>query len=101
MIVFFLFFLPLDSDLQAVAQERVDWMSVHHHCWHPPFRIARLWARHGPNKNKRVRFEGAGWGRRSRDPKNLGTCRPRRRLTLAADAVARGPRGTYRIRLWK
>lgn len=100
MIAFFFCVLPmLDPNLQAVAEERVEYMQQHHHCWHPPFRIGRLWGVHG---GVRARFEGAGWGRAGLDPKRLGTCRPRRRrLTLAADAVASGPRGTYRIRIWK
>ena len=84
---------PLTS--QQVAQARVDYMAKHNHRWHPPYHIPnnRLW--------KVARFEGAGWGGRHRDPKTLGTCRPRYKMTLVGDAWAKGKYGTYRIRLWK
>lgn len=84
----------IDSAAQTVAQERADYMARRNHRWHPPFAVGRVWSV--------ARFEGAGWGGRSRDPKTLGTCRPRRRgMRLVADAVATGRWGVYRIRLWR
>ena len=83
---------PHPPTLQEIAQRRVEYMAEHNYRWHPP---GRAWVRAG------ARFEGAGWGRVGLDPHRLPTCLPRRRLTLAADAVAYGRYGVYRIRLWK
>ena len=80
--------------LQEVAEIRVKYMADKNYRWHPPYSIANPW-RYG------ARFEGCGWGRKGRNPKTLGTCTPRRRMTLAADAVATGKFGTYRLRLWR
>ncbi len=44
------------------------------------------------------RFEGCGWSSGSPEPP---TCTPRRGMTLVADAIARGPRGWYRVRAWE
>ena len=85
---------PKPLTLQEVAEIRVKYMADHNYRWHPPYSIGRPW-QHG------ARFEGCGFGAKNRDPKTLGTCRPRRRLVLAADAVATGKFGTYRLRLWK
>ena len=85
---------PKSLTLQEVAEIRVKYMAERNYRGHPPYSIANPW-RYG------ARFEGCGFGARSRDPKTLGTCKPRTRLTLAADAVATGRFGTYRLRLWR
>ena len=85
---------PKQMSLQDVAQARVQYIAYRNYRWHPPYSVANPW-RYG------ARFEGCGWGRRGRNPKTLGTCVPRRRMTLAADATATGKYGTYRLRLWK
>jgi len=43
------------------------------------------------------RFEGCGWSSRGMP----STCTPRTRMTLTADAVARGRGGFYRVRAWR
>ena len=80
---------------QQVAQIRADYMAKYNYRWHPPYNIPnnRLW--------RVSRFEGAGWGGRHRNPKTIGTCTPRYRMTLVGDAWAKGKYGTYRIRLWR
>ena len=85
---------PIPLTLQEVAEIRVKYMADKNYRWHPPYSVANPW-KHG------ARFEGCGFGARNRDPKTLGTCRPRTRLRLAADAVATGKFGTYRLRLWR
>ena len=96
-LAFFMALCPVDyNPAQVAAQIRVDYMAKYNHCWHPPFYIGKVWG-------TGARFEGAGWGRRNRDPKTLGTCQPhrRRRMKIIADAVAKGKWGSYRIRLWR
>ena len=85
---------PKEMTLQEVAQVRVQYMADKNYRWHPPYSVCNPW-KHG------ARFEGCGWGRKSRNPKTLGTCIPRRRMRLVADAVATGKYGTYRLRLWR
>ena len=80
--------------LQEVAEIRVKYMADKNYRWHPPYSVCNPW-RYG------ARFEGCGWGRRGRNPKTLGTCTPKRRMRLAADATATGKYGTYRLRLWR
>tara|TARA_R110000744_G_C19171065_1_gene541632 strand:+ start:384 stop:689 length:306 start_codon:yes stop_codon:yes gene_type:complete len=85
---------PQPPTLQKVAEIRVRYMADMNYKGHPPYSIGSPW------KNG-ARFEGCGWGRRNQNPKTIGTCRPRTRLRLAADAVATGKFGTYRLRLWR
>ena len=94
--------VEIDPAAQAVAQSRVDEMCRRGYYWHLPFSHGcipgrNLWSQTG------ARFEGCGWGRRGRNPRTLGTCRPRgrRRRKCIADAVANGPRGSFRLRLWR
>lgn len=94
---FFVLVSPVDYNqtAQVVAQARVNYMADHNFRGHPPG-LQKAWA-------VGARFEGAGWGRRGRNPRTLGTCRPHRsrRMRIIADAVAVGRWGTYRIRLWR
>lgn len=86
---------PKPLTLQEVAEIRVRYMAKKNYRWHPPYSVCNPF-KHG------ARFEGCGWGGKNRDPKTLGTCTPRRKLRLAADAVAIGKHGrTYRLRLWR
>ena len=88
---------PKQMSLQDVAQARVQYMADRNYRWHPPFNSPAV-----PSPWKYgARFEGCGWGGKGRNPKTLGTCTPRRRMRLVADAVATGKYGTYRLRLWK
>lgn len=92
--------IQIDITAQRVAQNRVNEMCHRGHYWHLPFsrgcRVgSNLWSQTG------ARFEGCGWGRRGRDPRSLGTCRPRHCRICIADAVANGPRGSFRVRLWR
>ena len=86
---------PKPLTAQQVAQARADYMAKHNYRGHPPYNIPnnRLW--------RVSRFEGAGWSRANANPKRIGTCMPRYRMTLVADAWAKGKYGTYRIRLWR
>ena len=80
---------------QEVAQIRADWLLANPlYRWHPPFRaIGNVWSV--------SRFEGIGWSRANAVQKRMGTCRPRRRMRLVADAYATNERFSVRVRLWK
>ena len=78
---------------QEVAQIRANWMVTHHHRWHPPYRVGRVF--------KHARFEGVGWAKSHRSWKTIGTCRPRRRMKLIADAYAKNRRMAVRVQLWR
>ena len=86
---------PKPLTAQQVAQARADYMAKYNHRGHPPYNIPnnRLW--------RVSRFEGAGWSGSNANPKRIGTCTPRYKMTLVGDAWAKGKYGTYRIRLWK
>lgn len=84
---------------QAIAQARANYMAANHLRRHPP-RSAGDWASVGS-------FEGVGWNSNPNAPhSSVATCVPGSRGggthgQSDFDAVARGPRGTYRVRIWR
>ena len=78
---------------QEVAQIRANWMVDNHHRWHPPYRVGRVF--------RHARFEGVGWTKSHRPWKTIGTCRPRHRMQLIADAYAKNNHMAVRVRLWR
>ena len=80
---------PKTLTAQQCAQQRAEWMVAHRWRGHAPSNVANLW--------RHARFEGVGW---SGGP-NMGTCRPRYRMALVADAYATDGRFSARVRLWR
>ena len=78
---------------QEVAQIRANWMVANPPRWHPPYRVGRVF--------RHARFEGVGWAKSHRPWKTIGTCRPRRRMRLVADAYAKNNHMAVRVRLWR
>lgn len=78
---------------QEVAQMRADWMVRHNYRWHAPAYVGNVW--------RYARFEGAGFGGGRSVHHRMGTCLPRRRMRLIADAYANNGRFSVRVRLWK
>ncbi|WP_197169282.1 hypothetical protein [Novipirellula galeiformis] len=79
---------------QAVAQMRANYMAKHDMRNHPP-QSAGSWSSVG-------KFEGVGWHSSvTVSHEVVPTCTPSRGMTLVGDAVARGPNGTYRCRIWR
>jgi len=78
---------------QQAAQQRADWMVKHNYRWHPPYYIGNVW--------RFARFEGVGWGGSAAKQNRMGTCTPRRRMRLIADAFATNGRFSVRVRLWR
>ena len=83
---------------QQIAQARADWIVSNHYHWHPPYTVGTgpqfwLW--------RHARFEGLGFGRPGAQWKRMGTCRPRYRMALVADAYASNNRMSVRVRLWR
>ena len=80
------------SYAQQIAQQRANYMAATGMSGHPPL-SAGSWIAAGG------RFEGVGWHSSPNAPHHaIPTCTTSG--TPIADAVARGPGGSYRVRIW-